>query len=146
LEQTSRLRFWIALIIGLAATWAVYMAMPTQDFQPTGLVLPAKVTRPATSPSDITLLPVQPAAAKELGLVRVEMHYDPKTAQQSQKAIIAYAKQLAAKVGANGLVVKLFGHSMPGSVPAAQAAFELMGVAVYMPNKPTFSYQGGGLL
>ncbi len=72
-----------------------------------------------------------PSSYKSLGLIRLVRHYNPKTSKQAEKEIIQAARKMAAKAGANAILVKFFAHSLPGAGAAAQATYQFWGVAIY---------------
>lgn len=135
MNSTKSAHTWISVIIGLIAVAIVMFFMPKANYQPAGLILPAQKTMPASKPADINFYSGAPATAQNLGSVRVTMHYSPEDQKAAQKAVMNKVRELAASVGANAVVVKIFGHTLPNVTPAAQAMYQFRGEAVFIPNK-----------
>lgn len=122
-------RNWVGLAVGVLATLLLMLTLPRANYQPIGLALPAKQTMPASNPDRVTLYASIQAPSKILGTVNVMRHYSGES-DEAQKQIIQTARELAASLGANGLVVRLFGHT-GDNVASAQAVYQLSGDAIH---------------
>ena len=115
--------------VGLFALWILFLLTPTAVAVPKGIVLPAAQVRAPISPALVHLYHQAPATPfTRLGSVRVEYHFktlNPHTAD----IVFEKAQQLAASIGANGVIVNMLVPSdMVGKV------LTLMGTAIYIPG------------
>jgi len=121
-----------SILVGLFALLIIWICAP--DFPPVarGLVLPTVHHLPASSAKKVMIYAQLPALAEKLGRVRVRMHYLPN--HDFTKPVLAKARELAATVGANGLVIAKFGHFTPSKLEggSAAAAYTLTGDAIYV--------------
>lgn len=122
-------RVWIAVLAGLVASLLLIWATPSHPYKPRGVLLPAKVVRPASSVDQIQFYPVAnaPSSYQTLGTIHIQLHY-PESTQIAEKEILSYARQLAAKVGANGVIINRFVHSGKKS---ALSIYFFVGTAIY---------------
>lgn len=133
MASSERVQLLTCVILGLAAGLGVIYAAPSVSFQAKGIVLPAKKVRPATQADSIQMLSTLPVGAVRLGTIRISRHAKTQT-KQAEEEIVNNAKALAAKVGANAIVVKQFYRSRPSGLTAALAAYGFTGIAVYVPR------------
>lgn len=122
------MRSVIAVVIGLIAIGLISLTFPKNEIKPRGLVLPANQVRSATNPQDINFFSTQPLSAKLLGKIRVARHYTPNSDDVAEQEIKAFAKNLAAEVGAKGIVINFFAHSQ---TEGPQAMYVFWGDAIY---------------
>lgn len=99
-------RLWITIVIASIAVIFVVWAAPTQHYQARGILLPAKNLRTPISPASVIRLQNRPMGSKILGYIHIERRY-PANNQQAQQQIWQLAQNLAAKVGANGVIINL---------------------------------------
>jgi hypothetical protein len=130
------MRVWIQNIVYLLVAFGVVLAVnwvaQGEANPPVGIILPAKTTYPPQDPQAVLVHDVRPLGAKNLGLVRVEMHVE--SFSEAKKAqTIAYAKQLAASVGANGIVLQVFNYDQQSAMIQAMQKYVLRGQAIYFP-------------
>jgi len=123
-------RLWTSVIIGLAAVALLFLTSPKQLYNAAGIMLPAKQTRPAISPSSVVRMARRPVGSKLLGQIRIERKY-PAKGQLAEQQIWALAQKLAASVGANAAVIKLF---QVGSVTKGYYIYVFWAEAVYAPD------------
>lgn len=129
MEENTTARTWVSLLAGVVIVLLVFWLMPAQRFTPRGLVLPAKSTLSPTKSNKIVFYNDEPGNYKVLGLIRVQRHFK-QGSLLGQKTVAQKAKALAATLGANGVIVKLFAHTVPGLVPDSQAVYQFWGIAI----------------
>lgn len=126
-------RSWISSLIAIVAVGIVYFLAPSPHYQPRGILLPTQMQRQPTQPSAIKFYRSLPAGAIKLGQINIEKHFR-NTSLQDEQAIKQAALNMAASVGANGITVNQFGHTMIGAVPSAQAMYQFQGTAFFLPG------------
>jgi hypothetical protein len=130
MEQSHWSRSAISGILGLAAVLAVYYTFPMQNYQPKGLLLPGKVTRSAIDPSKVKTLAESPLTAVPLGAVHLLLHIEADPGPDQEAMVLQKAQELAASVGANGLVIQSAGPVQSG--PFRSLMYQAS--AVYVPE------------
>jgi hypothetical protein len=125
-------KLWIALVFGLAAAIVVVWTAPKQVHQPKGIILPAEKIKPAISPDQVSFFQVAPFDYQSMGLIRISRYMGNKPSVAAEKEMLTEAKKLAAQVGANGVVVKQFFHTQPGTSPEGLNSYYFMGEAIYV--------------
>ncbi len=125
-------RTWFSVLLGIIIVALIASTFPRDPHQPHGLILPSEKTRAQTSPAAIVLFSqvTAPNQYQSIGRINISQHFTGKS-RQSEKAILQKARKLAASLGANAIIVRIFGHSVLGSVPAAQAIYVFRGEAIY---------------
>ena len=114
------LQNFLYLIIIAAVSVAVIYTSPKQVNLPHGILLPASATSYLSiAPSKIQVynFSTLPAHYQHIGLINTSIHYTDTTHKALQKdyqQLVNYAKSLAAKHGANGIVL---GQAMPSGPP-----------------------------
>lgn len=135
MEEIKNIRTWLSGIIGVLVCLVVFWLMPTTVYQPSGLILPSQVHQtkqlPPIIPEQVRFYASPPDNYQTLGTIRIMRHFPAKSVQNAEKEIMQYAQKLAAKAGANGVVVKFFAHSVPGAVDASQSIYSFTGLAIY---------------
>ncbi len=91
------------IVVAVICGGILYFLSPTYPFEPQGILLPLTKALPATQPSDVMVYRAMPAGAKPLALINLEVHFT-KLSMQYPLSLYKKAKQMAASVGANGLV------------------------------------------
>ena len=95
-----------------------------------GLVLPKAKPMAVIPANEVTFLQSPPTARYDrLGYINLEQFYNPKTQSLDEQAVLDRARVLAAGMGANGVIIKSFGHSL-GTIPAL-SIFQFQGVAIH---------------
>jgi len=120
----------IALLIAIIVFAVLYLLKPSYPFQPRGIILPMVQQLPDTSKLPIKVYDSFPINYKALAYVHAEAHtLNPNNADK--QAMIGYAKQLAKKAGANGLVLQANVYQGPGAGnPAPLAKYQLLAIAI----------------
>lgn len=131
MSSTDKKRVWVSSIIGIIVILILFWLIPSQTLQAKGILLPSKETRQPISEKDVIFYSNPPETYQNLGSIRVVRHYPAEQPKVAEKQMLDFAKKLAAQAGANGVVVKLFAHSVPGTVPAPQAIYSLQGIAIF---------------
>lgn len=114
MEQSHWSRSAISGILGLAAVLAVSYTFPPQNYQPKGLALPGKVTRSAIDPDTVKIVPESPLTAEPLGMVHLLLHIEGDPSSEQEAMLLKKAQELAASLGANGLVTESSGPVQSG--------------------------------
>ena len=127
----------IALLVGLIVVVILYLLIPATMISPKGILLPTSNKPMAPiSPGQVTFYSNASLgfAYQKVGYINVQFHSVQPSAVDEQ-ALANYVRQLAAAAGANGVIITLFGHTLPNEVPNAQASYVFRGEAVYaVPN------------
>ena len=119
----------IALVVGLISLFLLLMCTPEQKPRPKGIFLPSgSQLLPSTTSMDVHLLPRFPTDYQNLGTVQVELKFSTKKQDEQRQAIVHAARIFAARAGANGLVIQVFGHT---SVISSQSIWILRGIAIH---------------
>ena len=131
MENGGIKRTVIAVLIAAAVLVIVYFLVPFVPYTPKGVLLPTGKSFPAISADQVSLF--QPGAGpvtyQSVGHVNVQYHSTTET-QQGYQTVAEFAKSLAAKAGANGIILTGIGHTMQKEVPASQASYVLRGTAI----------------
>lgn len=118
-----RLVYVIVLIAVLAL---LFMIRPSHPYHVTGVALPmTKTVEQPISPDQVVLYNAMPNGVKKIAWINVELHYE-KASQANMDRVVAYTKALAAKHGANAVVVSRMVRSPPGPL----ALYLLHGIAI----------------
>jgi hypothetical protein len=127
------IRTMVVLLITLIIMGIIIWSMPPISIHPVGIFLPAnslKNIAPESSLNTVNLYSPLTAPNHYDILGTVNIAYHTTTGTEEDAAIVQqYAQQLAANAGANGIIVKLFGHTMSNSPPAL-ASQVLTGMAI----------------
>lgn len=125
-------RLWISVVLGLLAIIILLLFVPRQVYRAAGVLLPAKQTQtqPAISPSAVVRMENSPVTSSLLGYINIERKY-PAKGQLAQEQIWALAQKLAAQVGANAVVIKLF---QVGGLTKGYYIYVFRGEAIYVPD------------
>lgn len=135
MDKNAHRRSYLALMIALAVVVIIYFLIPSIPDEPRGILLPTTKAMSAASPDQVTFYNSSLGYAyKKLGYINVQYH-SVSPSPSSEEVLANYVKQLAATVGGNGVVISLFGHTLPGEVSRAQASYVFRGEVVYIvPN------------
>lgn len=133
MDKAGYQRSLIALIVGLVVLVILYLVVPGQPITPRGILLPIEKSRPAISPDQVTFYNESTLGShyQKMGYINVQFHAVNPTSE-SELVLVNYVKQLAAQQGANGVMISLFGHTLPNEVANAQASYVFRGTAVYV--------------
>ena len=127
------MRTIVCTAAGLLATALLISMTPREHFTPKGIALPAQTVQAPISPSDVVMRlgrPLQTDNFVVLGQVRAEVSYKtPNADHETNEALLAKAKSLAASLGANTVVVNVIA---PAGIPKT---LTLIGTAVYVPRQ-----------
>lgn len=108
----------------------VYLLKSPRLDEPTRVVLPITTQHLAPqNPDNVRLYPFNPGENQPLALINIEQHH-PHMTQERIQHIEQIAKQLAADVGADAVVIKTFGHTQPNSPEHLESITVFRGVAV----------------
>ena len=125
--MSSKVSLWATVSIGLIAVILLIWAVPPPQYQAQGILLPSKIIRkPLSSPSSVVRLARRSDSSQLLGYIHIEQHYPANSPEEIWKL----AQQLAAKVGANAVIVNSF---RVGSITSGHFIYVFQGVAVYLP-------------
>ncbi len=132
----TRIKIWCLYGLAIIIVASLILALkPVHIIQPTGIVLPLTKARAPLSSESVQFLQTLPNSYQRLAFINVELH-SPKQSNKLVKEIGNYAKLLAARQGANGLVVTEFGFEPPSvSNPAPLAMYVFHGEAIYSNNR-----------
>jgi len=132
--QQTILQYIVYIIISIVSIkfscWAVTVT-PTPT---TGILLPAEKVLLSSDPNKIAIYSAAELTTppyRDLGTVHVETHFDKVTAE-TEANTVQYAKVLAAKVGANVLLLTVLAPEVPDNAPAGLNKHMLIGKAIYV--------------
>jgi len=130
MQKTSRMMRWIIYsLMVICPIWVVIVCKPHPRLHPHGIILPLLNTQFTPNlETNIRIYPFTPSNAKILARINIEEHYQ-KVSDKMKRQIEKYAKKLAAKVGADGIVIKAFAYSDENS-PTSLYIFR--GIAIHL--------------
>lgn len=130
MEQSHWSRTAVSGILGLVAAILVSFTFPVAKNLPCGLVLPEKVVRAPSDPKSITSYPDTPLTGEPMGYVNLLMRIDDDPTPADEAKILNKANELAATVGANGIVKQYDTAVQTGPFHALL----FRGLAIYVPK------------
>ncbi|BBL37147.1 hypothetical protein [Coxiella burnetii] len=132
LNPDATKRSIVAVLIGLMVLVAIYLTVPSHPAEPQGILLPTASSQapvPADRVSFYNTI-TAPYVYQRLGNINVQF-YSKKSTPEGEARMQQYVREMAARIGANGVIVSLFGHTMPGAVRGAMSSYVFRGVAIY---------------
>lgn len=152
MEKKQTVRVWISIIIALLVIAIIMLTLPRRVYAPRGILLPAKIKYEPISSTNVIFYASAPTDYQTLGLIRITRHYTATNNEEAEQEILNLAKQFAAQAGANGIIVRFFAHTTPGTVSAAQAVYSFWGIAIrtrftpqaLLPSLSAYSYRKEG--
>ena len=131
MDSGAAKRSAIGVIVAAVVVVIVYFLVPFVPYAPKGIVLPTGKSFPAIPADQVAVF--QPGAGpvtyQSVGRINVQYHSVTETPQGYQ-TLAEFAKSLAAKAGANGIILTGIGHTVEKEVPASQASYILRGMAI----------------
>ena len=132
----------IAAVVALVVVISIYSLVPPLSLVPQGIFLPTTLVSVPISHNishnsfnsfeqvNFYNLVTIPYTYKRLGYINVE--YSAKAASlEKEEQIQRYVAQIATQEMANGVIVTLFGHTIPGSVKGELSSYIFRGIAIY---------------
>ncbi|WP_267256762.1 hypothetical protein [Coxiella endosymbiont of Ornithodoros maritimus] len=122
----------VAVLIGLMVLIAIYLMVPSHPAEPQGILLPTASPQTPVPADQVSLYSTitAPYVYQRLGNINLQF-YSKKPTPEGEARIQKYVREMAARVGANGVIVSLFGHTMPDAVRGAMSSYVFRGVAIY---------------
>lgn len=135
MDKGAYQRSLIAFIVGIIVVVILYFLVPAPDRGPRGILLPMGKTKAPISSDQVVFYNSSSLgyAYRKVGYINVQYHSITPTAQ-SEQILANSVKQLAAAAGANGVIITLFGHTLPNEVPNSQASYVFRGEAIDVPG------------
>jgi len=135
-------RIFYPVTIALISVIFLLFAAPAPDYEPRGIVLPAKeIEPPITDLDTIRVFTIPPITYRTLGVVRIEQYYS-QTNPAAKGQLLELAKQLSAQVGANAvLLLALFPTPLTTEVEG-EVIYNLRALAISIPTRP-FDFDKG---
>ncbi len=84
----------------------VLLLTPKMNYNPSGLISPIVSPQAPIAVSDVTAYKEIPTGMKQTGYFSAEL-YEKENPVLAQQRLVEYARQLAAQIGAHGVVVQL---------------------------------------
>lgn len=126
----------ISVALASIAVIIVYFLVPSFPITPRGVFLTVAPSKTPLVSSEVSFYnPVTaPCAYKKIGYINVQF-YSKGITPEGEAQLQQYVREIAAKAGANGVIVMLFGHTIPGAVRVALSSYVFRGTAIYViPN------------
>lgn len=100
-----------AFVILLVSLGLVCLIIPSINYKPHGLVysLPHHQKNKPNKLDNIDLYQSRPYGAEIIGHLSIEMHKNNVNQDTFQQAMLEHSRELAARIGGNGVVIKGFG-------------------------------------
>jgi hypothetical protein len=114
----------------LIAVFLVYLSFPPQINRVHGIALPEKVVRPANTSSAVSLFGESPLTAQQLGTIHLVLRIGDELTSADEEAVANKARELAANLGANGIVTQM--DAAVGSGPFRALMYRAQ--AIYVPK------------
>lgn len=114
MERNHWTRSAFSGVLGILAVLLVSYTFPPLNNQPRGLVLPEKVVRAPAQAETVKTLPDAPLTAEPMGVVHLLLHIENDPTPADEALILNKARELAASVGANALVIRYDGPVQSG--------------------------------
>jgi len=136
LDTEAGKRTIISVLVALIVVVIIYFLVPSTPAKPAGILLPTGELMNPVSPETVRLFndATSPINYQVIGHLSVMLH-SVKETPQDQAAVLKFAQQLAGKVGANGIIANLIGHTLSEKTPSSQAFSVFRGMAIhYVPN------------
>ena len=131
---------WLAVSFAAVLLIILWLFVPVQKLQAEGIVLPTGLhSSKVVVPSNVLTVRSMPLDAKQLGTINIERSFASATQNQQAAEIISKAKQLAASVGANQIVLRVFFHTPEKATPPI---WIFRGVAIYSDQNPLILQPG----
>ena len=126
----------VSVALASVAVIVVCLLVPSSPITPHGVFLTAAPSKTLMIPSEVSFYsPVTvPYTYEKIGYINVQF-YSKWATPKGEAELQQYVREIAAKAGANGVIVMLFGHTIPGTVRAALSSYIFRGTAIYViPN------------
>lgn len=130
MEHSHWSRAAVGGVLGIIAVFLISLSFPPSENPIQGVLLPDKVLRSPSSPSDIKFYTDMPLTGVSLGNLHIARHLSSDPTQADLQAIRDKATELAAQYGANGIIVQSEG--IAGGEPFR--ALILNAKAIYVPK------------
>ena len=126
----------VGVALASIAVIIIYFLVPSAPIAPRGVFLTIAPLKTPLVPNEVSFYsPVTtPYAYKKIGYINVQF-YSKGATPEGEVQLQQYVREMAAKAGANGVIVMLFGHTIPGAVRVALSSYIFRGIAIYViPN------------
>lgn len=123
----------IVYVIAAAIVLAILISLhPQTTYSPKGILLPISAPAKAQVSADhVMLLPSwYQGTIKKMAYINLELHAE-RQSKYKQDQIINKAREMAAKFGANAILVQSLGYQPPSAQGAVLAMYEFHGIAVH---------------
>ena len=119
-----------ALVVVITVLYLLVPATPI--ITPQGVFLPVALLKTPLAINEVSFYnPVTvPYAYKKLGYINVQF-YSKEATPEGEAQLQQYVGKIAAKAGANGVIVTLFGHTIPGAVRGTLSSYIFRGTAIH---------------
>lgn len=121
-------QYFVIFLIFVLSIAILYAVKPVDPVVPCGIILPAEHILPATQPAEIQLLPQMTYGMQDLGTINIRERATTANSKELPSSMVNMAKQLAASVGANGMIL---GFARPVQSLETGPTWFVMGKAVY---------------
>lgn len=126
----------VGVVLASIAVVIVYLLVPSTPITPHGVFLTVTPSKMPLVPNEVSFYsPVTaPYAYKKIGYINVQF-YSKGATPDGEAQLQRCVREIAAKAGANGVIVMLFGHTIPGAVRVTLSSYIFRGTAIYaIPN------------
>jgi hypothetical protein len=122
----------ISAVIAVIVISFMILTYPRANIVSHYIVLPLQkksISLPAQDPQTVGLYRYLSSGATSIARINIERHADNQN-QNIEDNMLKLARNLAAKMGANGLVLRLGGYSDPGGVESGLSGYVMQFIAV----------------
>ena len=130
-EETVK-RNIIAVLAASVVIIVIYLLVPSYLAKPMGILLPAALPRASISVDQISFYDklTAPYNYQNLGNINVQ-YYSRKLTLEEETYLKKCVMRIAAGVGANGIIITLFGHTVPDAASSIMSSYIFQGIAIY---------------
>ena len=125
-------RSTIAVLSALAVVVVIYLLVPSYSAEPMGILLPATSPKTPISVDQVSFYGTltAPYNYQNLGSINMQ-YYSRELTSKGETRLKQCVMKMAAQVGANGIIVTLFGHTMLDStIRSIMSSYIFRGVAI----------------
>ncbi|QTS83946.1 hypothetical protein [Coxiella endosymbiont of Amblyomma nuttalli] len=123
----------VGIELALVSVIIACLIVPSTPISPHGVFLPVAPSGTPLSACQVSFYnpATTPCMYKKLGYINVQF-YSKEVSTSGEAQLQQYVREIAAKTGANGVIVTFFGHTISGAVRKALSSYIFIGTAIYV--------------